>query len=110
MKAAIPDEPKQAAQDAVSSAKDSLPEAPGNPFQGLFSGKQTSCHSIHTSGLRLRKFPRRAVRVSTAARHIEDTCLSPWAEGTTFYGIIERKVLEQVAASPRRPHRMQPLQ
>ena len=42
MKAAIPDEPKEAAKDAVSSAKDSLPEAPSNPFQGLFSGKQTS--------------------------------------------------------------------
>ena len=39
VKAAIPDEPKQAAKDAVSSAKDSLPEPPSNPFQGLFSGK-----------------------------------------------------------------------
>ena len=54
MKAAIPDEPKQAAQDAVSSAKDSLPEAPGNPFQCLFSGKPTvdtrprECHGFST--------------------------------------------------------------
>ena len=40
MKAAIPDEPKQAAQDAVTAAKDSLPEAPSNPFQSFFSGKQ----------------------------------------------------------------------
>ena len=42
MKAAIPDEPKQAAQDAVSSAKDALPEPPSNPFQGLFSGREIS--------------------------------------------------------------------
>ena len=40
MKAAIPDEPMEAAKDALSSAKDSLPEAPSNPFQGLFSGEQ----------------------------------------------------------------------
>ena len=39
MKSAIPDEPQQAAKDAASSAKDSLPEAPSNPFQGFFSGK-----------------------------------------------------------------------
>ena len=39
MKAAIPDEPKEAAKDAVSAAKDSLPEAPSNPFQSFFSGK-----------------------------------------------------------------------
>ena len=46
MKSAIPDEPKQAAQDAVTGAKDSLPEAPSNPFQGFFSGKQ-SAFSTH---------------------------------------------------------------
>ncbi len=34
--------PKEAAQDAASSAKDSLPEAPSNPFQGFFSGKAAS--------------------------------------------------------------------
>ena len=42
MKSAIPDEPKQAAQDAVSAAKDSLPEASkglSNPFQSFFSGE-----------------------------------------------------------------------
>ncbi len=41
MKSAIPDEPKQAAQDAVTAAKDNLPEPPKdvpNPFQNLFSG------------------------------------------------------------------------
>ena len=48
MKAAIPDEPKEAAKDAVSSAKDSLPEAPSNPFQGLFSGKHSSTLGSHT--------------------------------------------------------------
>ena len=47
MKAAIPDEPKEAAKDAVSAAKDSLPEAPSNPFQGFFSGKQASCACSH---------------------------------------------------------------
>ena len=41
MKSAIPDEPKQAAQDAVTAAKDNMPEPPKdvpNPFQNLFSG------------------------------------------------------------------------
>ena len=45
MKSAIPDEPKEAAKDAVSAAKDSLPEAPSNPFQGFFSGKLASSHT-----------------------------------------------------------------
>ena len=48
MKAAIPDEPKQAAQDAVTAAKDSLPEAPSNPFQSFFSGKQALLSCAHT--------------------------------------------------------------
>ena len=48
MKAAIPDEPKEAAKDAVTAAKDSLPEAPSNPLQGFFSGKQASLLCAHT--------------------------------------------------------------
>ena len=53
MKAALPDDPKQAAKDAASSAKDSLPKPSSNPFQSFFSGKQTSLytqtHCLHTS-------------------------------------------------------------
>lgn len=44
MKAAAPEQPKQAAQDAASAAKEALPEAPKelpNPFQGFFSGNQS---------------------------------------------------------------------
>ena len=48
MKSAIPEEPQQAAKDAVSSAKDSLSEAPkgiSNPFQNLFSGELATSDS-----------------------------------------------------------------
>ena len=44
VKAAAPEQPKQAAQKAASAAKEALPEAPKelpNPFQGFFSGKQS---------------------------------------------------------------------
>ena len=50
MKSAIPDEPKQAAKDAVSAAKDSLPEPPSNPFQSFFSGKLTPVLKIQCCG------------------------------------------------------------
>ena len=49
MKSAVPDEPQQTAKDAVSAAKDALPEAPKdipNPFQKLFSGEQDLKGSI----------------------------------------------------------------
>lgn len=39
MKSAVPDEPKEAAEDTVEAAKDSLPEPPKdipNPLQNLF--------------------------------------------------------------------------
>ena len=39
MKSAVPEEPKGAAKDAASAAKDSLPEPPKdipNPFQSIF--------------------------------------------------------------------------
>jgi hypothetical protein len=42
VKAPLPDEPKQAAQEAASVAKDALPEALkdiANPFQSVFSGE-----------------------------------------------------------------------
>ena len=42
MKSVLPDEPKQAAQDAASAAKEAAPEAPKdipNPFSGFFSGQ-----------------------------------------------------------------------
>ena len=46
----LPDEPKQAAKDAVSAAKDSLPEPPSNPFQSFFSGKLTPVLKIQCCG------------------------------------------------------------
>ena len=39
MKSVVPEEPKEAAKDAASAAKDSLPEPPKdipNPFQSIF--------------------------------------------------------------------------
>ena len=41
MKSALPDKPEEAAKDAASAAKDSLPEPPKDiqsPFQNLFGG------------------------------------------------------------------------
>ena len=53
MKSAIPEQPKQAAQDAASSAKDALPEAPKdipNPLQNFFGGVyQCYTESSHCS-------------------------------------------------------------
>jgi hypothetical protein len=42
LNAAAQEQPEQAAQEAASTAKEALPEAPKelpNPFQGFFSGK-----------------------------------------------------------------------
>jgi len=49
VKSALPDEPQQAAKDAASGLKDSLPEAPKdiqNPFQSFFSGKHDAFFGV----------------------------------------------------------------
>ena len=48
MKSVVPEEPKEAAKDAASAAKDSLPEPPKdipNPFQSIF-GEAAGMRSI----------------------------------------------------------------
>ena len=45
VKSALLDQPQQAAKDAASAAKDTLPDAPKdvpNPFQGFFGGALSS--------------------------------------------------------------------
>ena len=52
IKAAAPEQPKQAAQDAVSAAKDALPDAPkelSNPLSSLFGGARLSANAKHIS-------------------------------------------------------------
>ena len=52
IKAAAPEQPKQAVQDAASAAKDALPDAPrelSNPLSGLFGGARPSAKAQHIS-------------------------------------------------------------
>ena len=52
IKAAAPEQPKQAAQEVASSAKDALPDAPrelSNPLKDLFGGARPSAVAKHIS-------------------------------------------------------------
>ena len=52
IKAAAPEQPKQAAQEAASAARDALPDAPkelSNPLKDLFGGARPSAVAKHIS-------------------------------------------------------------
>ena len=54
IRAAAPEQPKQAAQEAASAAKDALPDAPkelSNPLKNLFGGARPSAVAKHISNL-----------------------------------------------------------
>ena len=85
----------------MSTAKDSLPEPPSNPFQGFFSGKPASWVLVKHATFR-------AFRFAKVHHNACPTCV-PSCRFCIFLG-FDSELLKQVAASLRRLHRTQPPQ
>ena len=108
MKSAVPDESQQAAKDAASAAKDSLPVAPKdipNPLQNFFSGKHD-----HVCRLRSIQSPVRAKAHVALSQVLVDQVRAQPGSTRIARKLSDRVHPVQVTASPRRLHRMPHLQ